>query len=90
MAWYDGWKAAGERVWCEAIGEKPRETERTRHDASGNNCRHLMSALHGGPDPWKKPGSGLAAHYFITLVHCGEAFTFVPSFTGGSILMFGP
>jgi hypothetical protein len=38
----------------------------------------------------EKPGSGLAAHYFITLVHCGEAFTFVPSFTGGSILMFGP
>jgi hypothetical protein len=41
--------------------------------------------------PWlEKPGSGQAIHRFVTLRHCGDALTFVPSFTGGSIVIFGP
>ena len=32
----------------------------------------------------------LAGHRFVDFTYFGEAFTFVPSLTGGSILMLGP
>lgn len=44
-----------------------------------------------GPRFRRKPGSGLGAALFVMIRrHCGEAFILVASFTGGSILMFGP
>lgn len=56
---------------------------------SSPSC-HMRQRMVAGP--WK-PGSptpGSAAHRFKVSLHFGAAFTFVPSFTGGSILIFGP
>jgi hypothetical protein len=46
--------------------------------------------FHGRTLDYITPGSGPAAHRSTTFPYCGEALTFVPSFTGGSILMLGP
>ena len=49
---------------------------------------HLL--LHGRTLDLITPGSGQAAPRTIASTYFGEAFTFNPSFTGGSILMLGP
>ena len=51
------------------------------------------NSIHGfvaGPWMAEKPRSDQRVMRFVTLAYCGEAFTFIPSFTGGSILMLGP
>lgn len=46
--------------------------------------------LNGRTEMAHHPQSGHAVSRFVSRSYCGEALTLVPSFTGGSILMFGP
>jgi hypothetical protein len=80
-------------MWCDAIEKRPCGAERTSNRAR----REIVADTLCPPrdvvaEPWttEKPGSGQAVHRFTGHAYFGAAFTFVPSFTGGSILMFGP